>query len=803
LSNRSDFCIFFSVALESGKASELSLTGADREGIMKRLSSLFLVLIVSLGLILPAAASPQLRGKKLYDEWAKLEIMKTTGTQRVTWLPDGMGWLEAETDKAAGTTAFYKVNPITQKKAKLFDPETEKSIVAEYNKLTGKNFAGLPFPSFTYLPGSSGIRFVVGNADGYAYFFKEKKLRKLDRPAGQAQAGLTVPPDMPARFGGAGMMAAGQGYAPDFTKFAYIKGCDIWIFDLETKKEEPLTSGGTEELMNGKTDWVYPEELSQRDAFWWSPDSKKIAYLQFDERAVYNFPIIHELAPDRKPAFETTLELERYPKAGKPNPTVKLFVIDVATKKIVEIKTESSPDIYVTRIAWRNDGTEIFFQRLNRFQNRLELKAANPATGDARTVLVEEEECFINLHNDFRQLSDNKRFTWSSERAGWKHLYLYDMSGKLLNSLTQGDWETSSISLIDEKNRWLYFTVADNVGMDTHFSRVKLDGTKLTRLTTEPGTHQVSIDPAGQYYADTFSSLSVPPTTKLHQADGKFVRTLATTNIDRVKELGLQEPELVKLKAADGKADVYGILFKPADFDPNKKYPLYVQVYGGPSHRNSNSYQTAGPKAQLAQLGYIVWELDGRGTTRRGKKHLTETYLKFGQVDVDDQAAAVKQLHGRPFIDGSRVGMTGGSYGGYMTCMSILRYPDVYSVGVARSSVTDWHSYDSIYTERYMRTPEANKEGYEKGSALTYSKNLKGKLLLAHGTIDNNVHPGNTVHLIDALQKEGKNFDMMYYPENRHGIGGYNAQHFAKLTMEYFLRHLKPENWEESLKAVW
>ena len=769
---------------------------------MRRVLRWTFVMFLSTGLVIPAMGSPQLRGKKLYDEWSKLELTKTTGTTRVTWLPDGMGYLETEADKATGGTIFYKVDPKTQKKARLFDPETEKNIIAAYNGAAGKNVTGLPFQGFVYLPPNKGIRFTVGQTEEYVYFFKEKSCWKLERPAGLSPAGQEGPPQAmrAMRFGQA---SAATDFSPDFKKFAYNKGYDIWIYDLTTKREAPLTSGGSEELMNGKTDWVYPEELSQRDAYWWSPDGTKIAYLQFDERAVYNFPIIHELAPDRRPAFETTLELERYPKAGQANPTVKLFVIDIATKKTVEIKTESSPDIYITRIAWRNDGTELFFQRLNRFQNRLELKAADPASGDARTVLVEEEECFINLNNDFRQLSDNKHFTWNSERTGWKHLYLYDDTGKLASTLTKGEWEAGGISLVDEKNQWVYFTIADNIGLDTHFGRAKFDGSKLTRLTSEPGTHMVSIDPAGKYYIDSFSSLTAPTTVNLHQSDGKLIRPLAATNIDKVKELGLQQPELIKLKAADGQTDVYGILFKPADFDPSKKYPLYVQVYGGPSHRNSNSYQTAGPKAQLAQLGYIVWELDGRGTTRRGKKFLTETYLKFGQVDVDDQAAGVKQLRERPYIDGSRVGMTGGSYGGYMTCMSILRYPDVYAVGVARSSVTDWHSYDTIYTERYMRTPQVNKDGYQKGSALTYAKNLKGKLLLAHGTIDNNVHPGNTIHLVDALQKEGKSFDMMYYPEHRHGIGGYNAQHLAKLTMEYFLRHLRPENWEESLKTIW
>lgn len=761
-------------------------------------------LILCLALAIPAAAAaPKLRGKALYDSWGKLEIAKTTGLTRVTWLPDGQGWLETETDKATSTTVFYRVDPQTQKKTRLFTPEVEKSIVSEYNQLTGKTVAGLPFSSFSFLPENAGLFFSVGPGQEFVYFFKDKALRKLDRPKGGPVPTMPpVPPEF-VPFMRRGPAPVAPGFSPDFTKYAFAKNYDIWIYDLATQKEEPLTTGGSEEIMNGQTDWVYPEELDQREAFWWSPDGTKIAYLQFDERAVFQYPILHELTPDHQPAFEAALELERYPKSGKPNPTVKLFIIDLAEKKPVEVKTESGPDVYITRVAWRRDGTEVFFQRLNRLQNRLELKAANPARGEVRTILTEEEDGFINLHNDFRQLADNRRFIWSSERTGWKHLYLYDLTGKLVNALTSGEWEAEGVALVDETNRWVYFTIADNFGLDTHFGRVRLDGKKLTRLTTEPGTHRVSIDPAGKYYLDSYSSLTQPPVSDLHQADGRLIRRLASTNVDKVKELGLEEPELVKLKAADGATDVFGILFKPADFSPDKKYPLYVQVYGGPSHRNSHSYQTAGPKAQLAQLGYLVWELDGRGTTRRGKKFLTETYLKFGQVDVDDQAAGVKQLRERPYIDGTRVGMTGGSYGGYMTCLSLLRYPDVYSVGVAASSVTSWYNYDSIYTERYMRLPEQNKEGYEKGSALTYAKNLAGKLLLVHGTIDNNVHAGNTIQLIDALQKEGKNFDVMFYPENRHGIRGFNAEHLNKLRMDYFLRNLRPENWEESLKTVW
>ncbi|MFC1729335.1 DPP IV N-terminal domain-containing protein, partial [candidate division KSB1 bacterium] len=501
--------------------------------------------------------------------------------------------------------------------------------------------------------------------------------------------------------------------------------------------------------------------------------------------------------------FETSLELQRYPKAGEDNPVVRLFVVDVATKRTTEVNTNSSGDVYIVRIQWLDDSSELTFQRLNRFQNRLELMAADPGDGSVRTILAEEEDTFVRLHNHFRFLSDGERFTWSSERTGWRHLYMYDFQGTLLNQLTNGEWEVSNISLIDEENDYIYFTGNTNDGLESHFFRVKFDGSRFEQLTKEEGSHSASIDPAGSFYLDTYSSMTSPPAASMYESNGRLIRRISTTNTDKIEELGIVEPELVFFKAADGITELHGIVYKPAGFDPNKQYPLVVSTYGGPSGGVRNSFAATNSLNQLAQLGFIVMKHDNRGTTNRGKEYLNETYLKFGEVDVDDQAAGVRYITQRPYVDGSRVGMYGGSYGGYMTCMSLLRYPDLYHVGVAGSSVTDWRSYDTIYTERYMRTPQANRQGYEFGSALTYAGNLKGKLLLIHGSTDNNVHPGNTIHLVDALQEAGVNFDMMYYPENRHGIRGYSGEHRSKLQISYFLEHLKPEGWETAYNALW
>ncbi len=369
--------------------------------------------------------------------------------------------------------------------------------------------------------------------------------------------------------------------------------------------------------------------------------------------------------------------------------------------------------------------------------------------------------------------------------------------------MTRGDWEVAGIRAIDEKNGRVFFTANMNNGLEAHFCRVQLDGSGYRQLTKSGYSHRVAIDPASLFYTDNYSSLSVPPVVDVFDANGTFVRNLSTTVLNQSKfdELGLDLPELVKFKANDGKTVLHSILYKPAQYDAQKQYPLLVSVYGGPAGGVRNAFQLFWLKQ--AQLGYFVVKQDNRGTTNRGKKYLTETYLKFGIVEIDDQAAGVKQLTQRPYIDGSRVAITGGSYGGYASCMALLRYPDVFQVGVAKSSVTDWHSYDTIYTERYMRTPQANPEGYRLSSAMTYADNLKGKLLLVHGLIDNNVHVGNTMHLADALQKAGKQFDMMIYPENRHGIRGYHGKHLGRLTRDYMLKHLKPEGWQERLNTTW
>ena len=761
---------------------------------MRRVVPIFIATL-SVFILMESHAQEPLTRSQIYDQWDELNLTTKTGDGSLIWLPEGMGYLESEIDSMTKNHTYHKVNPENSNRSPLFDQKTSSKMVAEYNRLTEKTTTGLLFKSFTYLPDNSGIRFTLDD-NTFIYRFEEEIMQRLIKSKSE-MAGWR-----PHRS--SSQLLTGS-YTSDFNKIAYVKAYDLYVLDAATGQEERITFGGTEEIMNGRTDWVYPEELGQGQAFWWSPDGKKIAYLQFDVRAEHPYPLLHEINLDEEEGinhyrFKTLLEIERYPKAGEENPTVKLFFIDLPTKKTVAVKIDSSPDSYIVKMAWRSDGSELTFQRLNRFQNRLEVLAADPMTGDVRTILVEEDAAFVRLHSNFRPLNDGRHFTWSSERSGWNHLYMYDFEGNLVRQLTSGEWEVSRIQRIDEENRLIYFSTNTKEGLESHFSRVKFDGTDFKQLTTQVGTHRVSIDPAGKYYTDSYSSLTTPNKVDLVNANGKVIRNLSTTTLDteRMKQLGLSLPELVYFKADDGKTDLHAILYKPAQFDPDKKHPLLVTVYGGPSSGVRNTFILGN---RTAQLGYFVLKQDNRGTTNRGKKYLTETYLKFGQVEIDDQAAGVRQMTQRPYIDGARVGMYGGSYGGYSTCMSLLRYPDLFHVGVARSSVTDWRSYDTIYTERYMRTPQANPEGYKSGSAMTYADNLKGKLLLVHGLVDNNVNIGNTIHLADALQKSGKMFDLMIYPENRHGIRGYHRDHLNTLQRTYFLRHLRPEGWEDRLNA--
>ena len=718
-------------------------------------------------------------GLDLYNEMGERGFIEYEGVSRVDWLPGNMGYLE--TEQTVDGAVFYKVDPKSGKRTPIFDDRAKKAIIEQYNELAGARVSTFPFQVFEFVMNNEAIFFTSDSID-FVFHLGEKQLRRLFKPEIER---FKYDDELMRRMQTSQLWNGT--YSHDYTKFAYIKGYDIYLADTETGDEKRLTYG-SEEQMNGKPSWVYPEEFGERDAYWFSPDDSKIAYLQYNETDVFQYPVIHELD------FEAGLELMRYPKAGEDNPTVNLFIVDIESGNIEQIPTNSNPDTYIVRPLWRNNGSELTFRRLNRQQNHLEFLAYGLETKEVRTIFEEKEDAYITLHDNFIQLDDNESFIWTSEVSGFNHIYHYDFSGKLINQITKGENPVGSIEAIDQKNKKIYFSAYENKGLNRQFYVVNFDGKKVKQLSKGSGRHTISMNEAATFYTGRVSSFDEPVTVHLFDAKGKPLRNLLSTDISNVEKNNLQKPELFEFKSADGSEDLVGLIYKPVDFDPNKKYPVVLPLYGGPEFQDvTNGYKTADGYQRLAQLGFIVVRANYRGSGNRGKEFATLHYGKLGSIEIDDYAEAIKQVARREYADRERVGVYGHSYGGYATSLLMLRYPEIFHVGIAGAPVTDWRSYDTIYTERYMDTPQNNLEGYENGSAMKYASNLKGKLLLVHGTIDNNVHPGNTVQLQNALIVADKKFDLMTYPANRHGIRGAHGQHYRKLRLNYLIENLNPE----------
>ncbi|HEX7020580.1 MAG TPA: DPP IV N-terminal domain-containing protein [Gemmatimonadaceae bacterium] len=577
--------------------------------------------------------------------------------------------------------------------------------------------------------------------------------------------------------------------SPDKTRKAFYRDRNLWVSDADGSHESAITTDGSEtaRVKYGTASWVYGEELGQRTAMWWSPDSRRLAYYRFDEQPVKDFYLATSLTK-----VQDTLDVEAYPKAGQPNPIVDLFVYDLTsrTTKKLDIRDGRPFDDdvvghYVYAISWTKDGRELLIHRTDRRQNVLELAACDPATAKCRTVVHEEWlPSWVDNTPDFRFLEDGRRFIWSSERNGWKNFYLYDLNGTLITPLTTyTQAEASAIVSVDEKNNVFFYTARDGDNpMKLQLHRVGLDGKGDRRLTDPAFTHTLTPSPDAKYFVDVAQTHDTPPTARLIDANGAMLDTIARTDLAKFDQLGLKKVELFTFKAADGRTDLFGMLHVPSNFDPSHRYPLLVTVYAGPATNGAReTFTTPNP---LTEYGFLVASLDSRSAGGRGKRFLDAIYKKLGTVEIDDQAAGVKALSTRPYVDGARVGIFGTSYGGYASLMALLRYPDVFAAASSSSPVTAWYNYDTIYTERYMWIPQENRDGYENGSAMNLADQLKGRLLLYYGTADNNVHPSNMMQLIAALQKAGKSFDLQVGPDQGHS--GVNQQRM----MEFFIENL-------------
>lgn len=574
--------------------------------------------------------------------------------------------------------------------------------------------------------------------------------------------------------------------SPDGKLKAVTRAGNISITNLSGASEVKVTTEGgpANRIKFGIASWVYGEELGVKEAMWWSPDSSKLAFYRFDESEVKDYFLALN-----QTGFQDLLDREAYPKAGMPNPVVGLFVYDLAKNSTTEVKVrfgDASLAEYVFDVRWSPDGKQLLFNRSNRKQNHLQFCGADPASGDASVIAEEvQPKGWADNHPEVRFLEDKHRFIISTEVNGFKNYVLRDVDGKFLNPITQNAFDAVEIVQVDEKaNRILYRANDATMPYRRQLRCASING-DADRLLTDPAfDHNVKLAPDGKHFIDVASNYLTPPESRLVDEDGHVKSVVAVSDTTKFQALGLRKADAFKFKSTDGTVDLYGLMSFPSDFDPQKRYPVLLDVYGGPeSDGIPGGFTLPNP---ATEFGFIVVKIAGRGTKGRGKAFRDAVYKKLGQVEIDDQAAGIKSLASRPYVDLSRVGVSGTSYGGYSTIMCLLRYPDLFKVGCASSSVTDWRNYDSTYTERYMGLPEEheNLTGYDAGSANQFAKNLRGWLMLYYGTADNNVHPSNTLQLVQSIEKSGGRYDMLVGPDAGH------TQMPVHRLWSYFIQHL-------------
>jgi dipeptidyl-peptidase 4 len=573
--------------------------------------------------------------------------------------------------------------------------------------------------------------------------------------------------------------------SPDNRCVSFRRGADLYSIEISSKVVTRLTTSGSDTLLNGQADWVYPEELDLDTAHWWSPDSRYIAYLQFDIAREPIYPQVSLLNA------RGVLEPERYPKAGDPNAEVRVGIVSVTGGETKWMDFGEPRGALLARVVWSPSSREVMAERLNRVQNKLDLLMADISTGASHTVLHEEDPQWINVKGE-PQFLDANRFLWTSERSGFRHLYLYNINGKLEKQLTSGNWEVENVAGIDEARHRILFTSTEDSPAERQLYVVGLDGTNKQRLSKGAGTHAVSLAPNAAYYSDDYSSLSSPRQRTFYKSDGTETRPYHSTDTPSADEFEILPTEIVQVKASDGTL-LYGRMIKPAGFQAGKKYPAVVVVYGGPGAQYVLNHWTGLTWDQvLAHKGFVVWQLDNRGSTGRGHAFESVLYHDMGEHELSDQKEGIQYLISQGFVDPQRIGLYGWSYGGYMTLYTITHAPGLIKAAIAGAPVTSWRNYDTIYTERYMGLPEADEEGYKKSAPVLSAAGLEGtKLLMIHNVEDDNVHFQNSIQMAEALEKAGKQFYMLVYPQKTHHVSGPEYRQLLEAETRFFEENLK------------
>lgn len=683
------------------------------------------------------------------------------------WIDDDAYVLRAPSPPPA-RDVYYAVDAATGARRPIFEP-ADLARALERGGVPAPEAAAWSEGEVTFVGGHRGVLLERAN-DLHLWWIGEDAARRLthdDAP----EVGVTPSPD--GRY------------------VAFLRGANLYVVGTDGAPERSLTSEGGGDLLLGRLDWVYQEELYGRgnwQGFFWSPDSRRIAFLALDESGVPPYTIVdhRKTRPD--------VEVWRYPKAGDPNPVASLKIVDVVggEARTADLSAYAHDEKLLVRVGFAPDGREAIVQVQDRVQTWLDVVAVDVESGATRRLFRDETGAWIEPTDAPFWLADGERFLWLSERDGYRHLYLYRRTGDLVRRLTEGPWEVDAVHGVDEAAGVVYATCDVDDVRGAKLCAIQLDGSGVDVITQEGGTHGVSMSPGLRRFRDAWSSLRDPGRVTLHDADGALLREEARGSLAPLDPYGVSAPELVKVPLADGGA-LEAMLFKPPGFDPSRRYPVMCYAYGGPHapqvlDRYFNRHRMF--HHALQQRGYLVWICDNRSASGKGLASQREIHRNLGEAELRDQLLGLDWLVGRRYVDESRIGLWGWSYGGFLTAYALTRSAR-FKMGIVGAPVTDWRFYDSIYTERYMDTPQANPEGYARSSILPRAKDLHGQMLLIHGTIDENVHLQNSFQFVEALQRAGKRFDLMVYPGNRHSVRDPAQQeHLYGLMADYVFEHL-------------
>ncbi len=576
----------------------------------------------------------------------------------------------------------------------------------------------------------------------------------------------------------------------DGTKVLFARDCDLFYQDMATGKITQITHDGKPNaILNGYADWVYEEELDMSGAASWSPDGTKIAFLRFDESRVkeYNFALYDDLYP--------TDFKYKYPKAGEDNSLVDVCIYDVATGSLTKVDLGDNTNCYFPRVYWMPNSRDAIILKLNRHQNRLDFIRYNTVTKQQDVVYTDENDKWLDVTDNYYFLKDGQTMIVTSERDGFNHIYKVTLGGGL-QQLTSGNWEVNEIQYVSEDKKLIYYLSNESGVLNRDLYVINFDGKKKKLLSKGDGWASTEFSPNGNYYRLQYSDLNTLPKYTINDRTGKELRVLNDNhNVqETMDKFGFVKREIIHFTTDDG-TELYGWMMKPANFDPNKRYPVMMNCYGGPgSQQVMNAYSGAQDLAfyqMLAQHGYISVCVDGRGTATRGDAFKKVIYQQMGKYEAIDQIAAANWLKKQPFVDGDRIGIWGWSFGGYLSALSLFRGDGAFKMAISVAPVTNWRYYDNIYTERFMRTPQENPDGYDLNSPTTYAKDLKGSYLLVHGTADDNVHFQNAMELVKALNEAGVEYDQFFFPNKNHFImGGNTRTYLYNKLAKYILEHL-------------